>query len=147
MLGDPKARNFPLIENLDEKFGRATSLLGFQKIYHNAGHWFGWKFGSPSDLSDESFKSTVAHEFGHLILNEYGAGSDYSWTHKGTSTEYTQKRLPGNPIPAIGEIDLMHYHSDDPTNEVQWRGFYARSIAAEQDAKSLLWLSRVKFGN
>jgi hypothetical protein len=141
----PQARNFPLIENLDNSFGRSTSLLGFQKIYHNPG-WGHLNGYSGSDV-DALLKHTAAHEFGHLVLNEYGKSSnpDYSWTHKGTSTEYTQKKLPGNPYPTgtADELDLMKYYSTTPPLVAE----IARSIAATEDVKGLLWLNRIYFND
>ena len=67
---------------------------------------------------------------------------EYSWSHKSTSTVLTQKPLDNNPVPAGGEIDLMHYHSDGPRNMLD---YWARTVASENDVKGLLWLARVKF--
>ena len=93
---------------------------------------------------DEDFKHTAAHEFGHLILNEYGGGliPEYSWSHRGTSTVITQKRLPANLIPTSGEIDVMHYFTDDPSDDPD---YWKRSVASEQDVKGLIFLTRIKF--
>lgn len=137
---EPKAQNFPLIAKLDRNFGRATSLGGFRKIYHNLGFW-----GNRKTFADEHFKHTSAHEFGHLILNEYGGGwpvPSYSWGHKGSSTVATQTPIENHDIPKSGEIDLMEYHSNNPSNYVD---FWARSVAHEQDVKGLIWLTRIQF--
>jgi uncharacterized Zn-binding protein involved in type VI secretion len=142
----PKARNFPIIEKLDDSFGRATSIKGFQKIYHNAGFWFHWNSDTPSGLADAHFKHTAAHEFGHLILNEYGDGGipEYSWTHKGSSTLF-QNTIPNTPYPRTGEVDVMKYFSDGPWNEIDYNDYYDRSVIAEEDVKGMIWLTRVKF--
>lgn len=138
----PKAEDFPLIEKLDPNFGRATSLGGFRKIYHNLGFWGGRKV-----YADKDFEHTSAHEFGHLILNGYGRGwpvPNYSWGHKGSSTVVTQTPLEKHPIPKSGEIDLMEYHSDHPTNLLD---YWDRSAAHEQDVKGLIWLTRTEFND
>ncbi|SDN49337.1 PAAR domain-containing protein [Pseudomonas jinjuensis] len=139
----PSAKDFPLIELLDVDFGRSTSFAMFKKIYRNSGYRtaLGW----PSSAIDEDFAHTAAHEFGHLVLNEYGDRGlipNYSWSHKSTSTVLTQSPVGNHPLPAGGEIDLMHYHSDDPRTMAD---YWARSIASEQDVKGLIWLSRVQF--
>lgn len=141
----PKAENFPLIEKLDPDFGRATSLGGFRKVYHNVGKFL--SLGWLRQDADEDFKHTAAHEFGHLILNQYGGGwpiPSYSWGHKGSSTVVTQEPLEQHPIPASGEIDLMEYHSDKISNLLDYWG---RSVAAEQDVKGLIWLTRIDFND
>lgn len=137
----PKANDFPLIEKLDTDYGRATSFWIFRKIYRNFGF-----YGNNKTHADEEFKRTAAHEFGHLILNKYGGGliPEYSWSHKGSSTTITQKEFDNHPIPKSGEIDVMHYHSDRPRNPVD---YWARSIAAEQDTKGLIWLTRISFND
>jgi hypothetical protein len=149
----PKARGFELVEKFGA-YGRSTSVIGFAAIYHNAEYWA--SFGSGRKFSpnqaDEHFKLTSAHEFGHIILNDYGDdGSTFpkhSSTHKGTST-YLQNRFEtGFQIPRSGEIDVMHYYSkdDDPINlNHGWPEYFDRSIVSEGDVKGLLWLSRVVF--
>lgn len=141
----PCAKDFPLVELLDADFGRSTSFAMFKKIYHNAGYWnsMGW----PASAPDEDFARTSAHEFGHLVLNDYGDGGlipNYSWSHKSSSTVLTQSPVDNHPVPVSGEIDLMHYHSSSPQSMPD---YWARSIASEQDVKGLIWLSRVKFND
>lgn len=141
----PSAKDFPLIELLDSDFGRSTSFAMFKKIYHNAGFWtsMGW----PASAADDDFAHTSAHEFGHLVLNDYGDEGlipNYSWSHKSSSTVLTQSPVESHPVPARGEIDLMHYHSNSPPSMPD---YWARSIASEQDVKGLIWLSRVKFND
>jgi hypothetical protein len=139
---EPKAGNFRLIElykahkdlgNMD----RSTSLWPLRKIYRLSLLW-----PAASTGADIDFENTAAHEFGHLILNEYAAGSspDYSWSHKGSSTVVSQETLPHSQYPLTGEIDVMKYYN--PPRPVD---YYARSVVAEEDVKGLLWLARVKF--
>jgi hypothetical protein len=52
-----------------------------------------------------------------------------------------QSPLPGTSYPATGEIDLMKYAASRSFPP----GYLDRSIAAEEDVKSLLWLARIKF--
>lgn len=137
-----KAGNFPLIEKIDKKFGRSTSLGMFRKIIHSVGFWTDQNLDI--SFADEDFRHTSAHEFGHLILNAYGGGGllpKYSWTHKSTST-LAQEPIPNNPSPKYGEIDVMHYDSDTERN---FKNYWSRAIASEQDVKGLLWLTRVQF--
>jgi cephalosporin-C deacetylase-like acetyl esterase len=141
--GESKANNFPLKEVLNEKYGRSTSFDGIRVVYHNTGYWN--NKGQPHN-ADPQFEHTAAHEFGHLILNVYGAGSspDYSWSHKGTSTVISQSPLPGTSYPATGEVDLMKY-TENSQLPGTYRDYWDRSIAAGQNVKSLLWLVRVEF--
>lgn len=147
---EPKAGNFPLIDSLGASFGRSTSLAIARKVYHNMGFAYEiyvtqrrrpLEFAKNS--AQEEFKETAAHEFGHLILNEYGGGiiPTYSWTHKDSSS-LMQNPKPDHPDPLSGEVDVMEYFSDyrAPTADR-----LSRTVASEQDVKSLLWLARVEF--
>jgi uncharacterized Zn-binding protein involved in type VI secretion len=134
----PAAPNFKLIDNLSNDAKRSTSLGGFRKIYHNLGPRLKSPF-NPKHYASQEFKETAAHEFGHLILNEYGGTTNYSWLHKGTSN-LAQQAKPKNPTPRSGEIDLMHYFSD---YNIYSDDRYDRTTASEQDVRSLLYLSRV----
>jgi hypothetical protein len=106
-------------------------------------------------VADAEVKQTAAHEFGHFILAAYGGGGfwkGYSSTHKGSSTWAFQEAIPGNYIPLTGEIDLMHYQEKRPLNTSTPKDPLPqdqrnRSVAAEQDVNSLLWLSRVRFND
>jgi uncharacterized Zn-binding protein involved in type VI secretion len=144
----PSAKNFPLTENLTVDGGRSTSLGGFRVIHHNFGYWSVRRY--PTFFADEEFMHTAAHEFGHLVLNEYGDGGlipHYSWSHKDTSTVLTQNRKDNHYISATGELDVMHYFTEDPVGEAAWLDFWDRSSISEQDVKGLLWLSRVEFND
>jgi hypothetical protein len=96
------------------------------------------------DYAREDFLHTAAHEFGHFILNSYGDGGlipHYSWTHKGSST-LLQNEIDGTATPRSGEIDVMHYFKHYAVND--WDR-WSRTVAAEVDAKGLIWLARVQF--
>ncbi|QTD33344.1 PAAR domain-containing protein [Pseudomonas fluorescens] len=147
---EPKAGNFPLIDSLSKDFGRSTSLAIARKVYHNAGYAFdqlvkrqGLAAADAANYAQEEFKETSAHEFGHLILNEYGGGliPNYSWTHKETST-LMQNPKANHPTPSTGEVDVMHYFSSYTQTSTNLQ---KRMAASEQDVKSLLWLARVEF--
>lgn len=144
----PSAKDFPLIELLTPDFGRSTSFAMFKKIYHNAGFWDAARY--PAGFADGDFAHTAAHEFGHLVLNDYGDGGlipEYSWSHKETSSVLTQSPKDNHPVPGNGEIDVMHYHSDSPRGPQGYQNYWDRSVASEQDVKGLLWLSRVRFND
>ncbi|HCO68776.1 MAG TPA: hypothetical protein DIT04_13605 [Dysgonomonas sp.] len=113
-----------------------------QRVFYKAGYYHyknkitgntEWDYLSES-YSIEDFKETTAHELGHEILAAYGGG-EYSNTHKGTSTFYTQSGLPSSILPTSGEVDLMKYY-DRPDR--------SRTIVAEEDIKGLVWLSTIK---
>lgn len=143
---EPSAKNFPLISSLSADFGRSTSFAMFKKIYHNQGFWSAANY--PAGFADGDFEHTVAHEVGHLILNEYGDRGlvpEYSWSHKETSTVLTQSPVANHPVPGSGEVDVMHYHSDSPRGPRGYQDYWNRAVASEQDVKGLLWLSRVQF--
>jgi uncharacterized Zn-binding protein involved in type VI secretion len=146
----PKAGNFPLIDSLSADFGRSTSLAIARKVYHNAGYAYnqlvtrqGMSASYATTFAKEEFKETSAHEFGHLILNEYGGGliPTYSWTHKDSST-LMQNPKGNHPTPKSGEVDVMHYFSSYTSSASELQ---SRMAASEQDVKSLLWLARVEF--
>ncbi|HEF0010724.1 PAAR domain-containing protein [Citrobacter braakii] len=141
--------SFSLVECLESEYGRSSSLAGFRKICHNYGFYYSrYIQGLEPDYNaaaESRFKLDSAHEMGHILLNKYGAGSspDYSWSHKKTSTVLTQEPLPGFKMPRQGEIDLMKY-SDNPAPALIQ---YSNSIAANEDVKGLIWLSRVEFND
>ena len=149
----PKAKTFPLTENLTADGGRSTSLGGFRNIHHNLGRAYDafiTKAKVPSalqivrDYAREDFFHTAAHEFGHFILNSYGGGGlipHYSWTHKGSST-LMQNEMEGTETPRSGEVDVMHYFEHYTVSS--WDR-WSRTVAAEVDAKGLIWLARVQF--
>ncbi|EAQ8939494.1 PAAR domain-containing protein, partial [Salmonella enterica] len=116
---EPAMPPFKLIESLEREPARSVSLQGFRKVYHNLGFYYDrYLKNREKDAytpANERFKLDSAHEMGHIILDRYGSDSspDYSWTHKGTSTEYFQEELDGFPMPLTGEIDIMKY-SDKP---------------------------------
>jgi len=105
-------------------------------VYHNAG-----SHSSPAD-ADAGFEYTSGHEFGHTILQEAG-GTDFSWTHKGTTTPWQSKydKTPSYPPPP-DEIDMMLYYIErDPPSD-----FYARVHASNADILRLISLGEVELG-
>ncbi|EBD9555977.1 PAAR domain-containing protein [Salmonella enterica] len=140
---EPFMRPFDLISSLDSDFQASVSLRWNEKIYHNYGDSYKETGDELLALLDANnrYKWDSAHEMGHKVLDEYGAGSspDYSWTHKGTST-LSQERIPGSVMPAQGEIDVMKYG-------LYRADMYTRLVAATEDVQGLIWLSRVKFND
>jgi hypothetical protein len=139
----PDSDEFNIKERLDEDEERSRSAFGM-KIVHNAGFWYTRTlppFNFVKNYADQAFEYTSAHEFGHIILLEYG-GKGYSWEHKGTSYLFPQDPRPNHPFPATGEIDLIHYFSSSVSIPDKW----VRSSASEQDVKGLIWLNRIVFG-
>lgn len=97
-------------------------------------------YNDASPPSDDRIRETGAHEFGHAVLLR-GFDSQTSFTHKGTSTTWSQEVIEGAYTypPAPGEIDLMKYSNDpDPPD------YFTRLIAAEDDVKALLSLARIE---
>jgi len=148
--------------------GTATNLpslvaqpLG-QMIYYNVGYMEysnGWDYIEPSK-ADDQFQHTAAHEIGHEILKAYG-GDLYSFQHKGTSYLAPQDTVPlsptvtdnythlhdnnirGESYPMTGEIDLMKYYNDNKLGNIYaQKKYFQRSVAAEKDVLSLIWLSK-----
>lgn len=92
--------------------------------------------------SDNDFKYTFAHEMGHEILLAYG-GESYSKKHKGSSTLISQSPATGTTYPRTGEIDLMKY-ADENTTDPSIQQFFERSVAANEDVASLMYISGIK---
>ncbi|MGA9615728.1 MAG: PAAR domain-containing protein [Serratia proteamaculans] len=145
----PAMPSFDLIEVLDSEFGRSTSLKGFRKVCHNLGFYSKVYQSLPSQnassQADMLFKLTAPHEMGHIVLDKYapfGWTKDYSWTHK-SSSSLSQEPLPGTTMPSSGEIDIMKYADKQQSLDIQGK----HSVAAEEDVKGLIWLSRVKFND
>ena len=120
-----------------------------RKTYYNTGYIeFHTISGNPNDsdwefweksFSDKKFKYVFAHEMGHEILLAYG-GQTYSKMHKGSSSLISQSPSVGTSYPQSGEIDLMKYAQGNS------RGipfFEERSIAAERDVASLLFIAGI----
>lgn len=145
----PSMPSFDLIESLDNDYGRSISLKLFRKVCHNLGYYHNRYLKhleiNAVDSANAHFRLDAAHEMGHIVLDKYGSKSskDYSWSHKGTSTILSQEPLKGFPMPKNGEIDLMKYSDEHQPAKEQ----YKRSIAASEDVKGLIWLSRVNFND
>lgn len=96
------------------------------------------------DNTDQQFNRRYvgAHELGHSVLRE-AYDPVYSICHKGTSS-VGQERLPTGPlVPTSGEIDVMNYWA--PGASIPEEG-YARVRASHDDARALIWMSKVVFG-
>jgi len=98
-----------------------------------------------ANIGDDDFKDTVAHEFGHKVL-EVAEDRDFSWGHKGSvNSSLLEIWNFQDPSPAAvkhpltGEIDLMLYYKDSEPSD-----YYTRLIAAELDALRLLQLSKLR---
>ena len=95
---------------------------------------------------DLEFSYTAAHEIGHNILRSYaegGGSADYSYKHKGSSGYSETKSVSEGGViyPRKGEIDLMKYYNNTP----YFLNFdFDRIVAAEEDVKGLLWLTKIK---
>ncbi|GEM59214.1 hypothetical protein B0A78_07975 [Flavobacterium columnare NBRC 100251 = ATCC 23463] len=160
-----------LVFNTNGGWDRSGNPGVLAKISYNVGYIEysnGWGYQITNN-EDSEFKETAAHEIGHSILKDYG-GVTYSWQHKGTSYLLLQDKKPtpdnsrieiffqnsihidaspntlGEYYPTSGEIDLMkYYHSLDPNNKLVSRPDSKRTIAAEKDVLSLIWLTKLKF--
>jgi hypothetical protein len=151
---EPKAVDFLLYEVLESgrdtnnkytQVRRSTSAPGFKAVYHLAGYYFHNNFFNNVTMADPDFQATVAHEFGHIILMDYGDIA-YSWSHDSTSKIITQSPMSGlqhhYPIGNL-EVNIMHYHDQYEPKPEHWY----RATASETDVKGLLWLCRVKFND
>ncbi|OPB94433.1 hypothetical protein [Elizabethkingia ursingii] len=143
-----------LIFNTNRAWGRSGNPGVLGKIYYNIGYcnfldwkqpWFIDEWGY-LDLSrhkvDEDFMYTSAHELGHSILKAYGT-TWYSFTHDGSS-KISQIPNGAKSYPVekkSGEINLMHYFEDDPS---QAKYDFNLIVASEKDVLGLLWLTKIK---
>ncbi|TCP96529.1 hypothetical protein EDC44_10462 [Cricetibacter osteomyelitidis] len=101
----------------------------------------------------DNFKMTAAHEAGHPVLASYAYQStglnNYSWVHKGSSKGIGSfYSLPddgekGYEEEPLIEADLMKYYNQ---NKYSVAIPYKMYSASEHDIKSLVWLSRLTFG-
>lgn len=126
--------------NPDDPLFRSSNLGLSRKTTYRTGYLkldSGWTFYE-TDLSNNKFKETIAHETGHAIVEAY-AGFNESVTHHGSS-EYSQTPKAGTKYPRSGEIDLMKYAAESLVNIPDG---YTRMVANEQDVKGLLILSGI----
>ncbi len=135
---------FPVILKVNsnaKKYGRSfnAGVLGVDaRFIYNKG------FFPRAGLSDDDFKLTCAHEFGHSVLKAVG-GISLSWGHKGSTgiiSQAVKKSTPG--YPTAGPIDLMKYY-DDKKQKASFTQLVSHSIASEKDVMRLIWLSKIQW--
>lgn len=142
--------SMPIIFASNWSPGRSCNWELSRKTYYNTGYIeFQTLFGNPNDsiweywdklLADNIFKHTFAHEMGHEILLAYG-GQLYSKKHKGSSSIF-QSPIEGTQYPRAGEIDLMKYADENERNK-NIKLFFERTIAAQEDVASLIFISGI----
>lgn len=90
--------------------------------------------------ADRMFAMTAAHEIGHAFLTS-AFGIRWSWGHQGTSSLLGQLASGVQPYPHTGEIELMAYYGQDPSAPVYREDVLRRTIASENDVKTLLYIA------
>lgn len=90
--------------------------------------------------ADAMFAMTAAHEIGHAFLTN-AFGIRWSWGHQGTSSMLGRMAATAPPYPPAGEIDLMPYYCKNPTATIYRGDILQRTIASENDVKTLLYIA------
>jgi hypothetical protein len=126
---------------VEDPISAVGNVVSREAICYNVGYieysndW-GYQYERNEDIN---YRVTSAHEIGHTILKAYG-GTFYSYGHKGTVNTITQRsNSKATEHPRTGEIDIMPYYTD----ELSYYD-YERYVAAEEDVKSLIWLTKLK---
>lgn len=140
----------PILFSSNWVAGRSCNWELSRKTVYNTGYMeFQTLSGSPNDsvweywekdFSENKFKHTFAHEMGHEILLAYG-GQIYSKKHKGTSSLF-QSPVEGTKYPRAGEIDLMKYAAENERSPLI-KLFFERTVAANEDVASLIYISGI----
>ncbi|WP_262404399.1 hypothetical protein [Aggregatibacter actinomycetemcomitans] len=121
-------------------------LIDSTRVWYLYGHWR--RLGYGLDIIENDFSMTAAHEVGHSVLASYAYKSsglnNYSWVHKGSSKGFDSffYRIPKSSKEKGFETkkgDLMKYYAEYDFN-------YKEIKSVEYDIKSLIWLSKLKFG-
>lgn len=143
-----------LIYNTNNEWGRSGNPGFLGRVFYNVGYcnflsWYepqiffdNWGYIDViNNKVDEDFKYTSAHELGHTILTSY-RNAWYSFTHDGSSYIFqtSNDKESYKRQKEQGEINLMHYFNDDPS---QSNYDYNLIIASEKDLLGLLWLSKI----
>lgn len=89
---------------------------------------------------ERSYAMTAAHEVGHPILT-HAFGAKWSWGHAGTSTILGRRYDAAPECPAQGEINLMIYYNRNTSCIIDSDSVFRRTIASEDDLKTLLHIS------
>ncbi|WP_090317989.1 hypothetical protein [Duganella sp. CF517] len=90
--------------------------------------------------ADAMFAMTAAHEIGHAFLTS-AFGIHWSWGHGGTSSIFGRMAAGAPPYPTSGEIALMTYYRSNPTATIYRQDILRRTIASENDVKTLLYIA------
>ncbi|HWW71018.1 MAG TPA: hypothetical protein VN089_13840 [Duganella sp.] len=90
--------------------------------------------------SDAMFTMTAAHEIGHAFLTS-AFGIRWSWGHGGTSSIFGRMAATAPPYPPSGEIGLMTYYRNNETETIYRDDILRRTIASENDVKTLLFIA------
>jgi len=90
--------------------------------------------------ADAMFAMTAAHEIGHAFLTS-AFGIHWSWGHGGTSSIFGRMAATAPPYPPSGEIELMTYYRANPAAMVYRDDVLRRTIASENDVKTLLYIA------
>ena len=90
--------------------------------------------------ADAMFAMTAAHEIGHAFLTS-AFGIHWSWGHGGTSSIFGRMAAAAPQYPRSGEIALMTYYRNNPTATVYRQDILRRTIASEDDVKTLLYIA------
>jgi hypothetical protein len=90
--------------------------------------------------SDALFGMTAAHEIGHGFLTS-AFGIVWSWGHGGTSSIIGTPHAKAPQYPPSGEIGLMSYYNANICAPVFRGDVIQRTIASEDDVKSLVFIS------
>lgn len=90
--------------------------------------------------ADAMFSMTAAHEIGHAFLTS-AFGIRWSWGHQGTSSMLGRIAADVAPYPLSGEIELMTYYRQDPAAPVYREDVLRRTVASENDVKTLLYIA------
>jgi hypothetical protein len=90
--------------------------------------------------ADALFGMTAAHEIGHAFLTS-AFGIRWSWGHQGTSSVLGRIAADVPCYPRSGEIELMTYYRQNPTAPVYREDILQRTVASENDVKTLLYIA------
>ena len=120
----------PLLGPLSSRSSNPYPLLR-GNLYYEARH---------EGDADAMFAMTAAHEIGHAFLTS-AFGIHWSWGHGGTSSIFGRMAATAPPYPRSGEIELMAYYREDPVATIYRQDILQRTVASENDVKTLLYIA------